>query len=215
MQKETLSKYHEKPNPPTAAEGHQRQGRADRMNDEYAAGLIDGEGYLGIRIQRSRVGWYYKPCVKVAMTRPEAVRALYLRFGGNVDLRRRMVKSNHRLSFCWSVSTFVSVARVLEAIWPYLLVKSQQAAILREFLALKSPGLNRYDPRQQEILSKRHALYLAIRELNHRGRPAAETERERSLAFARDEATVRTMRQERMETGRNDLSALPTALSQN
>lgn len=199
MKKETLSEDREKPDASNGEAGPS-EGRARmELSREYTAGIIDGEGYISIGVSHDGGVTRYFPTMKVAMTHPEVIRLLYYTLGGHVGLRRRMVKANHRLSFCWGVRNFNTASVALAYCQPYLIVKRAQAALLREFLTLKSFGVKV----SAENQAKRHTLYTMMRDLNHRGRPPAETERERSLGLARDEATVRTMRNQRMEVLRN------------
>lgn len=91
----------------------------------YLAGIVDGEGYVGIKRSLScrpdqvSPGHHARVCVKMNMPAP-AVQLLGARFGG------RCAPENGRAMLCWQV-TDAAAERALYALLPFLLVKRAQA----------------------------------------------------------------------------------------
>jgi hypothetical protein len=102
------------------------------MTAEYIAGLIDGEGYLGIWLRKSG----YQPGVKIAMVGARHVlEELQRQFGGHIE-HRVAKQQNHRDSDCWSLKTKKAIVEFLDTITPHLLIKQRQAELLKEFCEL-------------------------------------------------------------------------------
>jgi hypothetical protein len=90
----------------------------------YLAGIIDGEGYIGVKrsaCHPGRVTPGHHARISVKMNEPApAVRLLAEAFGG------RCAPENGRAMLCWQV-TDAAAERALTALLPYLLVKRAQA----------------------------------------------------------------------------------------
>jgi hypothetical protein len=93
----------------------------------YCAGLVDGEGTIGInRMRKASSGKYYSRLhVKVTMLDPEGVDALYETFGGSL-------KQYSNGYFTWYLFG-TKAADVIEELLPYLRVKRQQATLAIRF----------------------------------------------------------------------------------
>lgn len=144
----------------------------------YLAGAMDADGFFCIH--RSKKGHYsptYYEFVGLAQLSPIVPRLLQARFGGYIQERKR--KDNHaenwRPLYYWA-GTARFGARAVDALRPYLRVKTGQADIL---IALRETH-NRAGTRtirvgirgkqlNPDILAEREALYRKIRELNHNG----------------------------------------------
>lgn len=99
------------------------------LRTAYFAGLIDGEGYIGLRRRKNRIT--LQPWIKVNMTCLTTVTALSEHFGGNV--RKRKTPPRNKPQWVWVLTC--SKARVAVAlIRPYLITKRDQAD---ELLAYK------------------------------------------------------------------------------
>lgn len=101
----------------------------------YAAGIIDGEGTIGIRPRRDRRT--YSIGVRVAMCEWEAIAFLYQRFGGHINQVKRRDRDRHRLQITWGLAAR-QAARFCELILPYLLVKNRQAANALELQSINT-----------------------------------------------------------------------------
>lgn len=103
----------------------------------YAAGLIDGEGCIRINIGTTTLGQRKDGLVlSVAMTNPLPIHFLHKLFDGNIDYREI---SNKQPTWTWYVSTRLAV-EILEKLYPYMLVKKEQAIIAILFGETMSPS---------------------------------------------------------------------------
>ena len=115
------------------------------MNDEYAAGLIDGEGYIGIQ----QTGGSFQVRLKVSMTDKglPALHALRKLYGGRVEPDKGQTATT-RASHTWRL-TGESATAVIKRLRPLFLVKGEAADIALEFDAMltaspKRPNRGRY-----------------------------------------------------------------------
>jgi hypothetical protein len=91
-------------------------------NDAWAAGLIEGEGYIG-HSQAKHHKTYIQPFVKVQMTDEDVVKRLYEHFGYgsfkklNMDIPSRQGKKQ---VWNWTVCSTLEVYDLLSRIRPWL-----------------------------------------------------------------------------------------------
>lgn len=145
----------------------------------YLAGIIDGEGCIRIAKQTAtkELGKApYSATVNCGMTNPVAVELLHQTFGGSIRDNKATCKN---ASPCkplryWYLSGTNSVAAALRQLYPFLLVKKHQAAIVLDFCMNKTDGRTPGGVPQEEQ-RWRESLYTACKALNHRG-VAASTE---------------------------------------
>lgn len=105
---------------------------------DYIAGIIDGEGYIGLwkTKTRSQIEYGYQPGIKIAMVDcDDLLYALADEFGGYVH-HRTASQANHRNSTCWELKGKTLLKPVLEDIMPHLRIKTRQAELLYEFCHL-------------------------------------------------------------------------------
>lgn len=145
----------------------------------YAAGLIDGEGTIGItelkpndaltkngmRVRKSPQHRIYAACT---MTDEAPIMFLHLLFGGHIQSLKSRGK-NHKPTFRWSVAS-QTAAEFCEKISPYLRLKKPQAEIAARFYRERLGG-NFQGNRgvSEDELSLRRAARQKIQELNQRG----------------------------------------------
>ena len=139
----------------------------------YTAGIIDGEGYIGL-IPHSVTKNSFSPTIKVASTNIELVAFLKEKFGGHLDKMRDHKNVNQKKSAMWTLKDGKNVAPFLTALLPYLLVKNKQAEVILSYVKNCSYKALRQKDTTEEI-KRRHNYYKQIRLLNHRGLPLAET----------------------------------------
>lgn len=145
------------------------------MDLAYGAGLIDGEGTIGIselspggrsRIRRSPEHRIY---VAVTMTEEVAIRWLHLTFGGHFQ-RLKPRQPQHKPTFRWSMSS-ETAASFCELIAPYLKLKRQQAEIAARFYRERLAG-NKYRGLSgvpvDEVALRRETM-AKVKSLNFRG----------------------------------------------
>lgn len=118
----------------------------------WTAGIIDGEGHIGIARFRPRhdpLNYNYVLRVSVAGTDPQMIERLYTLWGGTLGLNKQRLRSGRLLSR-WTVGA-MRAAEVLRAVRPHLVTKAAQADIAFEFRAkaLRKP---RNGARYREVL---------------------------------------------------------------
>ena len=138
------------------------------MNDEYAAGLIDGEGYIGIQ----ETGGSFQVRLKVSMTDKglPALHALRKMYGGKVEPDRGATATN-RASHTWRL-TGESAASVIRRLRHLLLVKGAAADVALEFDAMLTAAPKRPNRGRcwtDEMRERAAMLKLRIQEANRRG----------------------------------------------
>lgn len=96
----------------------------------YLAGIIDADGYITITRSIRKDSIYHGPQVGIAGTRREPHDLASSLWGGKVS---RYVPRNleHRAQFQWSRMGAAAVP-VIEAVYPHLRMKQQQAALALE-----------------------------------------------------------------------------------
>lgn len=117
------------------------------MNKEikkaYIAGLLDGEGYFGIRKHKGNNGNNprYQEEVKISMVEEEPIKMIKGMFGGNISMQ----KGTHRPLFRYESSDKIA-SQVCHTLLKYLVVKNKNAKILlkmrkhKENTTLKNMG---------------------------------------------------------------------------
>lgn len=110
------------------------------INPCYIAGLIDGEGYLGLLPSKANglVNKSFEPVIKIGMTGDESRRLferLRATYGGTIDRRSKLTKGN-RTAYTYVLKSRVKVTRLLEDIVDDLIIKQDQALLLLEFCDL-------------------------------------------------------------------------------
>ena len=154
----------------------------------YLAGIIDGEGSLGvakIRTPRNygkKIYWTYSLRLNITSTNPELIKWLREKCGVRVYNHTRRVLGNRQIAFA-TVFTKNQTIEVLKLTHKYLIIKKPQADIILSEWPLKKKKRNCPELREK-IRNK-------LLKLNLRGKTPEETERERAeIAFGH--ATVRT-----------------------
>lgn len=108
--------------------------RIDRGLLAYCAGVLDSDGYIGVRRStywmRTRKGGaqpIYSERICVKQAEPHAVVLLHELFGGHLLMAKPAANTKRgRPLYSWSV-TDLKAAECLKALAPYLRIKKQQA----------------------------------------------------------------------------------------
>lgn len=140
-----------------------------KLQAAYLAGLVDGEGYIGILQTKrgNKAEWHssrqymYSPVLKVCMTDKRVIEWLYGSFGGTFETRKAHGKN--RESYAWMCRK-AAVASFLKYIYPYMRVKRKQAEIVFRFPTLKAG-----DKVSDGVYAERESLCYEIRCLNKVG----------------------------------------------
>lgn len=136
--------------------------------DSYAAGLIDGEGYIGIQ----EAGGSFQVRLKIGMTDKglPALRRMVKHYGGKINLDRH-VGEKTRETHVWRL-TGQSASNLIRALIPMLAVKQEPAQIALRFQAMvdQSPrlpnGRASWTPQMRSLAAE---FRRRIQEANRRG----------------------------------------------
>lgn len=128
----------------------------------YFAGLLDGEGYIGIG---ARVSGEYRTRqlilqMRIGMTSESVISWLHTTFGGQVYQHER---PPHKTMWLWSL-TQQPAASLLRRVAPYLKVKNTHAWLAQEYLAQRTSFTGKSVPIEEQAL--REGYMLAMRFAN-------------------------------------------------
>lgn len=139
----------------------------------YAAGLIDGEGSIGLfeehkeRTARTHHSPSHRPFLSVGMTDEVPVRWLHETFGvGSVQYS--LPKPPRREKWTWRVNG-AGVRVVCDLLMPYLKVKGLQAYLVVCFYEEGNWGSRRGQRLHQQEILRRQSLKREFHEANSRG----------------------------------------------
>lgn len=132
--------------------------RADRVTWEWVAGFFDGEGTACLFLSGEK--GTPQPYVEISNTSEGVIRAIHALAGcGRVSLPPK--REGRRQMYHWGTSKKADVARVLESMLPYLVLKWRQAELL-----LEACGIMGY--RNPEGMARKFELYRQLKALNGR-----------------------------------------------
>lgn len=149
-----------------------------REQAAYLAGVIDGEGWIGLQ-RLAPSGVHRSPrfqfAVTIANTKLGWLETLRSFWGGRIHCHENEGHRNRRACYSLRFSS-AETKRVLGHTLPYLMIKREQASLLLEFfpLAFQRRSLNIVPNlgADAEIVAKQEAIYQRLRELNRRGAKA-------------------------------------------
>lgn len=138
------------------------------ISNQYIAGFIDGEGYVGLIKKTSTkcsLGYYYKPNIKVVQ-RTKYNQVLYMlkeKYGGYITTREQLDDTNQNAVDTWEIANKPMVKKLLLDIKDYSFVKKDHIKFLLEFIDFPATHLDRSNNiRKDEI-------YAEMRKINKRG----------------------------------------------
>ncbi len=129
----------------------------------YFAGIIDGEGSIGIEHlspTKSRKKDYYVCRLTVINTDENLMRLLVAHYEGSYDMRKLI--EGRKPCFRWHVFG-KNLKNALDKLYPYLFIKKPQAKLVLEYI--ETIGITGWKV-SDEILAKRKELWLKCKELN-------------------------------------------------
>lgn len=137
------------------------------MDDKYAAGLFDGEGFIRINHQVIKTSNHirYNLYGGINMTYRPIIEKLYEEYGGS--LHSRPATPPNRALFGWVIAS-QTAASFLRRVRPYLVVKAAEADLALEFQHNIDSNPNcggGRKPNRQDLLNFRDDLYLRIKAL--------------------------------------------------
>jgi hypothetical protein len=132
----------------------------------YLAGIIDGEGSIGIEHlspTKGRPKSYYVCRLTVINTNKNLMELLLHFFGGSYNQRKKIEK--RKICYRWHIFG-ENLEKTLDQLIPYLFIKKQQALIVKQYReTVGKTGWNVTN----EVLNKRKELWLQCKELNKLG----------------------------------------------
>lgn len=144
-------------------------------NLAYLAGIVDGEGYVGIKKSKpyptltGRTNPGYHERLQIRMVEPHALRLLVKELGGWLYLEKSSAH-NGRPLYCYQASD-LRASKILTTLLPYLRVKKKQAqavlALRRNKQTAKRASRR---PLRPSDVAQRESLYLRIKRLNKTGK---------------------------------------------
>jgi hypothetical protein len=139
----------------------------------YLAGIIDGEGYIGMSRTGGRPSHpggkqghaYLSPFLKIGMTHLPTLQLLQATWGGNIRLHPKQ-QEHHKQAYLWQLSSQKAV-NTLATVWPFLQTKRTQAWLIFQFWADRTRrNGNRIS---EEEAALREGYKLAIQTANQKG----------------------------------------------
>ena len=139
----------------------------------YLAGIIDGEGYVGIkkshRLKTCPSPTYHER-IQIRMVEEKAINLFKEVFGGNY-YKEKPHSTKGKLLYCYQASDLIA-SKIIKKILPYLLIKKKQAKNV--LLLRKNKEQNKHKPRgsprgnlmDKKILEYREGLYSEGKRLN-------------------------------------------------
>lgn len=135
------------------------------INDKilaYTAGIIDGEGCIGIQKQKicgEMKSPHYRQFVEVKNTDERLIDFLCENFDGHKAIENRKTV-NHKIVYKWYADSN-RATEFLKMIYPYLVMKKEQVDVVMELRTTFGHGFHREVPKA--ILDFRKACYEKLR----------------------------------------------------
>src|SRR3990167_4371126 len=147
------------------------RGKLSEVEKAYIAGLIDGEGNIGIHRHTDNRGKskLHRLALAISNNNPQMHKFLIKKLGGIVTARQQQQDWN--INYVYKAQTS-DLQYILESVLPYLILKKKQAILGLKFLASKqkyalSKNCNRYShPLTIKEQMKREGFYVKMRILN-------------------------------------------------
>lgn len=151
------------------------QGVISLLDDRYAAGIFDGEGYVRIAkwAKPNSIHVRYQLFVGIGMNFLPVIQALKDTYGGALSVNRHSARNPiHRDQFVWNVSS-QKAAAFLRSVLPHLIVKRAEVELALQLQASVDEWKHKLGhhhalhPRRDEVFAEREALARRITELKH------------------------------------------------
>lgn len=143
----------------------------------YLAGIIDGEGTIRIgknmpvNPKLKYKNPKYSAHIGLGMVDDRIPLLFEKTFGAKVRIER-VTRKNTRNVYRWGTSGRIGVRNILEKLYPYLILKKEQARLVMEFCDKCEAPKARSKGVSSEQLQMREDYYQRVRELNAVGAPA-------------------------------------------
>lgn len=160
-------------------QGNQRQA----LRIAYCAGIIDGEGSICVtktKPMQNRTNPLHAPLIRVGMNREEPMKFLKETFEcGNIFYEGvRKDRPNEKPMYRWVVTNREMVVNVIDMILPFLLVKKEQALLVKEMCLGWVLAYSKKKGTYPEEIQRREDFYLRSKKLNTVGAAATTKPRD-------------------------------------
>lgn len=111
--------------------------RLNNVQKAYVAGIIDGEGYVGLL--KAKKDKHMRPVISVENASEPLIDYLLktTRIGAKYRKIRKDPNPKHSQIWGWIVRKFSEIRSICEAVSPYLLIKKQNARLLLKLISLR------------------------------------------------------------------------------
>lgn len=134
----------------------------------WLSGIIDGEGCFGLHHLRTKGYEYLRPSLSLANTDARIITRIvedFEKLGIPYYICKQKARhAGQKNAQMIQVPGIKRVKRLLDALYPYLGVKKQQAAVLQEYVALRLSK-----PQSSPYGEDEEKLRLKLKDLNQRG----------------------------------------------
>jgi hypothetical protein len=160
-------------------QGNQRQA----LRIAYCAGIIDGEGSICVtktKPMQNRTNPLHAPLIRVGMNKEEPMKFLQDTFEcGNIFYEGvRKDRPNQNPMFRWVVTNRDAVVKVIDMILPYLIVKREQAILIKEMCEGWVLSIAKKHGTYPEEIQRRQDYYEKCKVLNAVGAAATTKPRD-------------------------------------
>lgn len=141
------------------------------VRNAYIAGIIDGEGWIGITksTKIDCVNPTYVPKIQVGMVDLNVPFLLKRIFGGSVHSER---VQNRQVIYRWHLTVVNELMSCLSQVLPFLIVKREAAEVLSEFIAGRTDlhafphNMKNSTELKLSEIQRRETFYLRMKSLN-------------------------------------------------
>lgn len=147
------------------------------MSPQYLAGLVDGEGYLGLIpcYKKGSANVTYQCVLKLCLAGMNAEKVITMigdNYQGHIYKRNKNTKTGKEV-YTVEIKSRPRMKVLLDDIAPYMIVKKEQAELMMEYIAL--PMLHpKHFSFSQELFDRRLEIVRSLKAYTNRT-PLAET----------------------------------------
>ena len=133
----------------------------------YIAGLLDGEGCIGLNMTKSPKGNQYYPHISITNTNKEVLDWVKITVGKGSVIKKPCNNPKYKTSYHWRIYGYLAI-QFIKKIYPYLKIKKLQAETIMQYE--KTIQLKEYRHTvSDEIQKQRYEIRDKLTLLNKRG----------------------------------------------
>ena len=131
----------------------------EQEKNAYAAGILDGEGCVGIarasHTGNTKITVYYRLRIEIVNTSIDVIAWLYQNYGGNMNDIKLIPGRNMKPTFRWDVQSDMAY-QFLQKVYSYVIIKKKQVEVAFSFI-------------NRQYNEDGETFYLQMKELNKQG----------------------------------------------